>query len=64
MHVNITHSCFGYNMTPHYVELFKQVLWHDSIDHSHLILYNYKSSSKHSHLKKNRLSDCLFMNTI
>jgi hypothetical protein len=47
-HVNITHNSFGHNWTPCHVELLKQVVRHDSNDHSHLIQYDYKSNCKHS----------------
>ncbi len=55
---------------PCHVELSRQVVWHNSSDHSHLIQYNYKSSCKHSHLNKILLVwgykllhlDCLVLN--
>jgi len=47
-HVNITHNSFGHNLTPRHVVLLKQVVRHDSNDHSPLIQYDYKSSCKHS----------------
>jgi len=43
---------FWHDMIPCHVEFFKQVVWHNFGDHSHLIRYNYKSSCKLSHLKK------------
>lgn len=38
-----THNCFGHNLTPCYVELFKQAILYDFSDHSNLIQYDYKS---------------------
>jgi hypothetical protein len=52
IHMNITHSCFGHDMTPCHVELFKQAIWHDSNDHTHSIQYNYKSNCKQSFFSK------------
>jgi len=43
-----THSCFEHNLTPFHIELFKQVISHDSNDQCHLIQYDYKSNCKHS----------------
>ncbi len=50
--MDITHSCFGHDTTPSHVEFLKQVVWHDSSDHSHLIQYDYKSSCKHNRIFK------------
>jgi hypothetical protein len=55
--VDITHS-FGYDLRPCYIEVLKQVVQHDSIDHIHLIQYDYKSSCKHSWFKKNPTNEC------
>jgi len=46
--MNITHNGFGHNMTPCHVQLFKQAIWHDFNDHTHLIQYDYKSNCKQS----------------
>jgi hypothetical protein len=42
-----THNCFSHDLTPCHVELFEQVIWHDSSEHTHLIQYGYKSSCEH-----------------
>jgi hypothetical protein len=39
-------SCFGHDFTPCHVELLKQVIHHNSSDHSYLIQYDYKYSCK------------------
>jgi len=54
--MDITHSCFGHETTPCHVQLFKQAIWHDFNDHSHLIPYDYKSSCKCNRILKNRIS--------
>jgi hypothetical protein len=54
--MDITHSCFGHETTPCHVQLFKQAIWHDFNDHSHLIPYDYKSSCKCNRILKNPIS--------
>jgi hypothetical protein len=54
--MDITNNCFGPDTTPCHVELFKQAIWHDFSDHSHLIQYDYKSSCKHNCIFKNPIS--------